>query len=46
MEDSQTNKGRGRPGKTLKETIKKDLEINELDKSMEFDPCHRPHSVG
>jgi hypothetical protein len=29
--------GRGRPTKTIRETIKKDLHINELDKNMVFD---------
>ena len=32
MKDSQITGGRGRrPRKTIKETIRKDLEINELD---------------
>jgi hypothetical protein len=29
--DSQVTRGRGRPRKTMRETIKKDLEINELN---------------
>jgi len=29
--------GRGRPRKIIKKTIKKDLEINELDKNMVYD---------
>jgi hypothetical protein len=36
MEESQMKRGKGRPRKT----IRKDLEINELD------PCSRPHLVG
>ena len=31
---SQITRGRGRPRKTIRETIKKDLEINELEKDM------------
>jgi len=34
MEDSQITRGRGRPKKTTRETIKKDIEINELDRNM------------
>jgi len=34
MEDSQITRGRSRPRKTIRETIKKDLEINELDRNM------------
>lgn len=34
MEKSQTTKGRGRPRKTSIEVIKKDLEINDLDRNM------------
>lgn len=30
MEGSQITRGRGRPRKTMRETIRKDLEINEL----------------
>jgi len=38
MEGSQISRGgRGRPRKTLRETIKKDLEINQLDNDMVFD---------
>jgi len=35
IEDSQIT--RGRPRKTIRETIKKDLEINELDQNMVYD---------
>ncbi|AES75177.1 hypothetical protein MTR_6g029310 [Medicago truncatula] len=42
-----------RTKQTLRETIKKDLEVNELDLNMvydrtltSFDPCNRPHLVG
>jgi hypothetical protein len=39
--ESRSNGGdsnpRGRPKKTIAETIKKDLEINELEKDMVFD---------
>jgi hypothetical protein len=31
MKDSHITKGRVRPRKTITETIKKDIEINELD---------------
>jgi hypothetical protein len=37
MEMSQITRGRGRHRKTIRETIKKDLEINELKKDMVFD---------
>jgi len=33
---SQITRGRGRPRKTIRETIKKGLEINELEKDMVF----------
>ncbi|KAH1216265.1 Calcium-transporting ATPase 8, plasma membrane-type [Glycine max] len=35
MERRQTIRGRGRPKKTIREVIKKDLEINGLDRSMQ-----------
>jgi hypothetical protein len=31
------SRGRGRPRKTIRETIKKDLELNELDTNMVYD---------
>ncbi|KAH1227434.1 Myosin-11 [Glycine max] len=34
MERRQTIRGRGRPKKTIREIIKKDLELNDLDRSM------------
>jgi len=37
MEDSQIARGRGRPRKTIRETIKKDLEVNELDPNLVYD---------
>ena len=37
MEGSQIPRGRGKPKKTITETITKDLEINELEKDMVFD---------
>ena len=37
MDDSQITRGRGRPRKTIRETIKKDLEINELERNMIYD---------
>jgi len=37
MEKSQITRGRGRPRKTIRETIRKDLEMNELEKDMVFD---------
>jgi hypothetical protein len=36
MEDSQIFRGRWRPRKSIRETIK-DLEINELDRNMGYD---------
>jgi len=37
MEGSQITRCRRRHSKTIRETIKKDLNINELDKNMVFD---------
>ena len=37
MERSQTTRGRGRPRKTIREVIKKDFEINNLDINMVLD---------
>ena len=34
MEESQVRRGRGRPRKTIRETTKKDLEVNELDPNL------------
>jgi hypothetical protein len=36
MEGSQITRGRGRPRKNIRETIKKDLDVNELDKDIVF----------
>jgi len=36
MEGSQITIGRGRPRKTIRETIMKDLKINVLEKDMVF----------
>jgi len=37
MEESQVKRGRGRPRKTIRETIRKDLEVNELDPNLVYD---------
>ena len=37
MEDSQITRGRGRPRKTIRGTIMKNLEINELDPNKVYD---------
>jgi len=37
MEDSQITRGRGRPRKAIRGTIRKDLEINEFDWDMIYD---------
>jgi len=37
MACSQITRGRGRLRKTIRETIEKDLEINELDRDMMYD---------
>ncbi|KAL5156139.1 hypothetical protein HKD37_19G055060 [Glycine soja] len=37
MERRQTIRDRGRPKKTIREVIKKDLELNDLDRSMILD---------
>jgi len=36
MEESAIRRGRGRPRKTTR-TVKKDLEVNELDRDMNYD---------
>jgi len=36
MMDSRITRGRGRPRKTIRETIKKDLKINELDRNIVY----------
>jgi len=36
MQDSQVTRDIGRPRKTIRETIKKDLEMNELDQNMVY----------
>jgi hypothetical protein len=54
MEEGQVKRDRGRPKKTIRETIRKDLEVNELNPNMIFDkniitsfgPCSRPYLVG
>jgi hypothetical protein len=37
MEESQVKRGRGRPRKTIRETIRKNLEVNELDPNVVYD---------
>jgi len=37
MEESQIKRVKGRPKNTIRETIRKDLEINELDRNMVYD---------
>jgi len=37
MGESQVKRGRMRHRKTIRETIRKDLEINELDPNMVYD---------
>ena len=37
MEKNQTTRGRGRPRKTIRKIINKDLEINDLDRSVVLD---------
>jgi len=37
IEESQVKRGRGRPRKTIRETIRKDLEVNELDPNLVYD---------
>jgi len=37
MEESQVKRGRGIPRKTIRETIRKDLEVNELDPNLVYD---------
>jgi len=37
MKESWVNRDRGRPKKTIRETIRKDLEVNEFDPNMVYD---------
>jgi len=37
MEESHVKRGRGRPKKTIRETIMKDLEVNEFDSNLVYD---------
>ena len=37
MEEIQVKRGRGRPRKTIRETIRKDLDVNELDPNLAYD---------
>jgi len=37
MEGSQISRDKGRPRKTIRETIEKNLEINQLDREMIYD---------
>jgi hypothetical protein len=37
MEESLVKRGRGRPRKTIREPIRKDLEVNELDLNLVYD---------
>ena len=46
MEESQVKRGRGRLRKTIRETIRKDLEVNELNPNLVYDRtlwCHLIH---
>lgn len=52
MERSQVNRERGKSRKSIRDVIKKDLEVNDLEKYsskyniiVEIDPCSRPHLV-
>jgi len=37
MEESQVKRGRGRLKRTIREIIRKDLEVNELDSNFVYD---------
>jgi len=37
MEENHVKRGRERPRKTIRETIRKDLEVNELDPNLIYD---------
>ena len=45
MEESHVKRGRGRPKKTIRETIRKDLEVNELDSNLVFDRTLRRNLI-
>lgn len=52
MERRQTIIGRGKPKTTIKEVIKKDLDFNDLDRSIVIDKilwrkliCNRSHLI-
>jgi len=37
MEESQVKRGKGRPRKTIRETIRRDLEVNVSDRNFVYD---------
>jgi len=37
MKENQVKRGRGRSRKTIRETIRNDLEVNELDPNLIYD---------
>ena len=37
MHESQVKRSRGKPRKTIRETIRKDLKVNELDPNLVYD---------
>jgi len=37
IEENHVKRGRGRPKKIIRETIRKDLEVNELDSNLVYD---------
>jgi len=45
MEESQVKRGRGRHRKTIRETIRNDLEVNKLDLNMIYDRTLWRHLV-
>jgi len=45
MKDSQITRERGRTRKTIRKTIKRDLEINDLDRNMVYDRTLRRNLI-
>jgi hypothetical protein len=45
MEDSKISRVRGTPSKTIRETFRKDLDINELDPNMVYDGTFRRNLI-
>jgi len=45
MEESHVKRGRGRPRKTIRETIRNDLDVNELDPNLVYNRTLRRNLI-